>query len=49
MDRFIARENIRRFKEQLAACSDESQKATLEKLLVSEENRLKALSLLHQA
>ena len=44
MDRFIARENIRRFKLQLERCADESQKETLTKLLVAEEAKLKQLN-----
>jgi hypothetical protein len=43
MERFIARENIRRFKEQLRSCRDEPQKATLRKLLSEEERKLGTL------
>jgi len=40
---FVARENIRRFKTQLAACQDDQQRLTLVKLLKAEEVRLHAL------
>ena len=43
MQRFIANENIRRFKEQLENCPDERQKKTLEQLLLAEEGKLKEL------
>ena len=43
MERFIARENIRRFKAQLADCSDEEQATTLRNLLAEEEARLAIL------
>jgi hypothetical protein len=45
MDGFIARENIRRFKQQLDACTDEAQRRTLEGLLADEEAKLKAITL----
>lgn len=41
MDRFIARENIRYFKQQLAGAPDENKKRTLTKLLADEEERLR--------
>jgi len=37
---FIARENIKRFKAQLRECGDPHQKATLQRLLEDEEQRL---------
>ena len=43
MERFIARENIRRFKVQLADCSDEKRSATLRNLLAEEEAHLARL------
>ena len=43
MEDFVARENIRRFKTQLAACQDDQQRLTLVKLLKAEEVRLHAL------
>ncbi len=43
MERFIARENIRRFKLQLADCSDRERSATLQKLLIDEEAHLARL------
>lgn len=43
MERFIARENIRRFKAQLADCSDEKRSATLRNLLAEEEAHLARL------
>lgn len=43
MHRFVANENIRRFKEQLGNCPNELQKETLEQLLVAEEGRLKEI------
>jgi hypothetical protein len=43
MERFIARENIRRFKAQLAGCTDDDQAATLRELLTREEARLATL------
>lgn len=45
MERFIARENIKRFKQQLETCTDEVQRLTLEKLLAAEEAKLEALTL----
>ena len=42
---FITRENIKRFKEQLASCLDPAKRSTLERLLVAEEARLKELEL----
>lgn len=43
MERFIARENIRRFKAQLVDCTDERRSATLRKLLADEEAHLARL------
>lgn len=43
MERFIALENIKRFKQQLEACTDEIQRAQLEQLLLAEEAKLKNL------
>ena len=40
MQEFIARENIRRFEAQLAACSDAKQRETLSRLLETERQRL---------
>lgn len=40
MERFIACENIRRFKAQLVECSDRERSATLQKLLADEEAHL---------
>lgn len=37
---FIARENIRRFEAQLAACTDPKQRKTLSRLLEAEQQRL---------
>jgi hypothetical protein len=44
MDRFIARENIRRYKQQLASCTDEAQRATLQELLAEETANLRSPS-----
>ena len=43
MNRFIANENIRRFKEQLVNCPDDRQKQTLEQLLIAEQGKLREL------
>jgi hypothetical protein len=43
MERFIACENIRRFKEQLADCKDAARSATIRKLLADEEAHLARL------
>jgi hypothetical protein len=40
MQRFIARENIRRFTEQLAASQDEQERVVLRKLIAEEHERL---------
>lgn len=40
---FIARENIKRFKEQLRNCHDERQRESLEQLLAAEEEKLEQL------
>ena len=37
---FIARENIKRFEAQLAACTDDKQRETLSRLLVAEKQSL---------
>lgn len=43
MQRFIAHENIKRFTQQLASCSDERQRETLKQLLAAEEAKLNEL------
>lgn len=43
MDRFIARENIKRFKNQLEQCSDDGQRQMLEQLLAEAEATLAEL------
>lgn len=43
MERFIARENIKRFKEQLADCTDANRAAVLRQLLAQEEEHLARL------
>ena len=43
MEAFVARENIKRFKEQLRSASDDAQKATLRKLLEEEEQHLQQI------
>ena len=43
MEEFIARENIKRFKAQLRASTDDRQKATLQQLLEAEEQRLQTI------
>lgn len=43
MDRFVARENVRRFKQQLLDCTDEQQLQTLKQLLAETEQRLAEL------
>jgi hypothetical protein len=40
MQEFIARENVRRFKAQLQACTDDRQRNTISKLLEVEERHL---------
>jgi rubrerythrin len=40
MQEFIARENIRRFEGQLAACTDPQQRETLARLLEAERQHL---------
>lgn len=40
IDKFVARENIRRFKEHLKNCTDEAQRATLQQLLAEHEKHL---------
>ena len=40
MQEFIARENIRRFEAQLAACTDPEKRKTLSRLLDAERQRL---------
>ena len=44
MERFIARENIRRFRQQLENCTNEAERATLQKLLADEEAKLRSLN-----
>ena len=41
MKEFVARENIKRFEAQLAACADPQQRETLSRLLQDEKQRLK--------
>ncbi len=43
MERFIARENIKRFRAQLNSNPDERTRATLEKLIAAEEARLREI------
>lgn len=43
MQLFIARENIRRFKQQLQSCTDPVQRATLADLIATEEAKLRLL------
>ncbi len=43
MDRFIARENVKRFKKQLDGCDDGPQKEMLIKLLADEEAKLRGI------
>lgn len=43
MERFIARENVRRFKAQLLECTDESRSAVLRNLLADEKAHLARL------
>ena len=43
MERFIARENIRRFRHQLENCTDDAEKTTLQKLLADEEAKLRSI------
>jgi hypothetical protein len=45
VERFIIRENIKRFKKQLARCSDPAKRSTLEKLLAAEEAHLNKLGI----
>ena len=40
MQEFIARENIKRFEAQLAACTDPEQRKTLSRLLEAEHEQL---------
>jgi hypothetical protein len=40
VEKFIARENIKRFEAQLAACEDPEQRETLSRLLEQERQRL---------
>ena len=40
MQEFIARQNIRRFEEQLAGCTEPEQRKTLERLLEAERQSL---------
>ncbi len=43
MERFIARENIKRFRALLKSNPDEIKKATLEQLIAAEEARLREI------
>ena len=43
MDRFVARENVRRFRQQLENCTDEQQLQTLRELLAETEQQLAEL------
>ena len=43
MDKFVARENVKRFKEQLQDCTDEQQLEILKQLLAETEDRLAEL------
>ena len=43
MERFIAQENIRRFKAQLGGCQDGRQRETLQQLISAEERKLMSL------
>jgi len=49
VEEFIARENIRRFKAQLAACDEPGQRKTLERLLDAERKRLKEAQIMKAA
>lgn len=40
MKKYIARENIKRFRQQLETCADDRQRATLTQLLADEEAHL---------
>lgn len=40
MERFVALENIRRFKQHLEICTDAAERGTLEQLLSEEEAKL---------
>lgn len=43
MNRFIVRENVKRFQRQLNDCTDERQRQTLEELLAQEQAKLRSL------
>ena len=43
MEEFLARENIKRFNSQLRSSTDEAQRATLQRLLDAEKQRLQAI------
>jgi hypothetical protein len=43
MDKFVARENVKRFKQQLQDCADEQQLRTLKQLLSEAEDDLAEL------
>lgn len=45
MERFVAKENVRRLRQQLESCSNEAQKAMLQELLVEAEGKLRSLGL----
>lgn len=44
MERFIANENVKRFRTQLDECTDEQQRETLKSLLAEAEARLAELN-----
>ncbi len=43
MDRFVAHENVKRFRKQLESCTDARQRETLKELLAAEEAKLREL------
>lgn len=43
MERFIAEQNIKRFKRQMESCTDDAQLAQLKQLLAAEESKLVGL------
>lgn len=47
MDRYIAEENIKRFRSLLERCTDGAQRETLKQLLADEERRLATLQHRH--
>lgn len=44
MEDFIPRQNIKWFKRQLEACTDEAKREQLQQLLASEEAKLRAIT-----